>query len=420
MGKKVHFDLAAEQEAIKIGEKFMHSNDVAKDMGQAYGVDLSSVRIHTDSGAAQKTAERGVDAFSTGSDIFFGKDVFNQNAPASRGLLAHELSHSLQQGVGGEAGMAESAPMGAEQGGFLDWFKGLFKKKPEPEEAPLEISAPISVSRNESPESIAYMNAIRQAHLHLPAADPTKTVAQVPNRIPQAHVGHIIQNEREGLQNALNEAIPVANQQDTVSGSLVKLGLRTSSAKPAKADKAFRGTLMRNLPIEIADYFGNLEKGGMDISTIAQGAETNRVSKTSPAKYTTGGQMDQVNSDLLSMFSTYATSEHGISYIAQMIDMVGGADIFKEGKSDPMKLIMQTMLTSAGNQAVSARNNENKYRDGQDVLNVSNLATQTLLALPTLAEVQGEAKEALPENIKSLVTQYQSLIAQIREKIANG
>lgn len=143
MGRKVHFDQAAEKEATDIGARFMHSGDVVGDMSRAYGRDLSSVRIHTDENAARGAAERGVDAFSTGKDIFFGRGAFDQSDPASRGLLAHELSHSMQQGVGGgEAAMARSAPMGAAQGGLLDWFRGLFgkKKKPEPE---LNISEPV-------------------------------------------------------------------------------------------------------------------------------------------------------------------------------------------------------------------------------------------------------------------------------------
>lgn len=135
MGKKrLHFDQAAEREATDIGAKFMHSSDVVGDMSRAYGRDLSSVRIHTDGGAARGAAERGVDAFSTGKDIFFGRGAFDQSDPASRGLLAHELGHSLQQGVGGGGpAVAQSAPVGEAQGGLLDWFRGLFRKKKQPE-----------------------------------------------------------------------------------------------------------------------------------------------------------------------------------------------------------------------------------------------------------------------------------------------
>jgi hypothetical protein len=132
---KLYRDLAAEREANDIGEKFMNSSDVVGDMSRAYGTDLSSVQIHTDGAAAQSAAQRGVDAFSTGRDIFFARGAFDQSDPASRGLLAHELGHSMQQGVGESGGMSQSAPMGAEQGGFLDFFRRLFGIKSEEEEA---------------------------------------------------------------------------------------------------------------------------------------------------------------------------------------------------------------------------------------------------------------------------------------------
>lgn len=127
MGKKLHIDPAAEKEAIDIGAQFMHSTDVVGDMSRAYGRDLSAVRIHTDDGAARSAAERGVDAYSTGRDVFFARGAFDRSDPASRGLLAHELSHSLQQGVGGPVpAMEQAVPEGAAQGGLLDWFRRAF------------------------------------------------------------------------------------------------------------------------------------------------------------------------------------------------------------------------------------------------------------------------------------------------------
>lgn len=137
MGKQLHFDPAAEREATEIGKQFMNSTDVVGDMSRKYGRDLSSVRIHTDESAAQKAAQRKVDAFSTGKDVFFARGAFDKNDPASRGLLAHELSHSIQQGVGdGALGLQQSAPMGAEQGGLIDWFRRTFglRRKPTKEQ----------------------------------------------------------------------------------------------------------------------------------------------------------------------------------------------------------------------------------------------------------------------------------------------
>lgn len=134
----LHLDTAAEREANEVGRKYMNSTDVVGDMSRDFNADLSSVNIHTGSSAASGAAQRGVEAYSTGTDIFFGDGMFNQNTQLGRGMLAHELTHSLQQGVGGGAsGVTQSAPLGAEQGFSLwAWIKGLFggKKEKTPEE----------------------------------------------------------------------------------------------------------------------------------------------------------------------------------------------------------------------------------------------------------------------------------------------
>lgn len=159
MGRQLHLDPAAEKEATDIGKKFMNSTDVVGDMSRAYGADLSSVRIHTDESAARRTAERGVDAFSTGKDVFFAQGAFDKGDPASRGLLAHELSHSLQQGVGGDMpAMTQSAPMGAEQGGLISWFKN---KMNERRIRKMQISEPTDARLNQSEDSQEYMAGVR-------------------------------------------------------------------------------------------------------------------------------------------------------------------------------------------------------------------------------------------------------------------
>ncbi|MBQ2830593.1 MAG: DUF4157 domain-containing protein [Oscillospiraceae bacterium] len=133
---KVYLDLAAEKEADDIGRKFMNSTDVVGDMSRAYGKDLSSVKIHTDSGAAEKASQRGVDAFSTGKDVFFARGAFDRSDPASRGLLAHELTHTMQQGAfgAGVGEVAQSAPMGAEQGGLIERFRAWRERRRERKE----------------------------------------------------------------------------------------------------------------------------------------------------------------------------------------------------------------------------------------------------------------------------------------------
>ncbi|HMO60353.1 MAG TPA: DUF4157 domain-containing protein, partial [Roseiflexaceae bacterium] len=71
-------------------------------MESAFDTDLSGVRLHTDSESAQLNRSVGAKAFTIGSDIFFGQGA----APSDSKLLAHEMTHVVQQGSGGAAGTA--------------------------------------------------------------------------------------------------------------------------------------------------------------------------------------------------------------------------------------------------------------------------------------------------------------------------
>ncbi len=126
---------AAEKEANEIGLKFANSNDVVRDMSRAYHTDFSSVKIHTDMAADSRVKAAGKDALAVGNDLFFGKGIFESNDPASKGLVAHELAHTMQQGAvaGGymDMGVSEYAPMGTAQGGLLEMFKTLIGRRPE-------------------------------------------------------------------------------------------------------------------------------------------------------------------------------------------------------------------------------------------------------------------------------------------------
>jgi Zn-dependent peptidase ImmA (M78 family) len=63
-------------------------------MEQRFGADFSSVRVHTDSTAIQMNRDLGAQAFTYGSDIYFGAG----KSPGNNELTAHELTHVVQQG----------------------------------------------------------------------------------------------------------------------------------------------------------------------------------------------------------------------------------------------------------------------------------------------------------------------------------
>jgi len=62
-----------------------------------FGSDFNAVRIHTDSEAALDARNVNAKAFTLGNHIVFGKDQYQLTTTAGRFLLAHELTHVLQQ-----------------------------------------------------------------------------------------------------------------------------------------------------------------------------------------------------------------------------------------------------------------------------------------------------------------------------------
>ncbi len=68
-----------------------------RSMGQAMGADFSGVKVHTDAQSDQLNQSIQAKAFTTGQDVFFRQGAYE---PASRGgqeLIAHELTHVVQQ-----------------------------------------------------------------------------------------------------------------------------------------------------------------------------------------------------------------------------------------------------------------------------------------------------------------------------------
>lgn len=61
------------------------------------GHDFRHVRVHTDAAAAEATRELGALAYTVGDHVFFGRGRYQPGSPAGRSLLAHELTHVVQQ-----------------------------------------------------------------------------------------------------------------------------------------------------------------------------------------------------------------------------------------------------------------------------------------------------------------------------------
>lgn len=70
---------------------------VRQDMEQRFGHDFSRVRIYSDGLAEQSARELNANAYTVGHNIVFGEGRFAPGTSEGRRLIAHELTHTIQQ-----------------------------------------------------------------------------------------------------------------------------------------------------------------------------------------------------------------------------------------------------------------------------------------------------------------------------------
>lgn len=69
------------------------------EMNSAFGADFSGVSIHTDSNASNLNQQLHARAFAVGSDVYFNSGQYKPESTDGKKLLAHELTHTMQQGA---------------------------------------------------------------------------------------------------------------------------------------------------------------------------------------------------------------------------------------------------------------------------------------------------------------------------------
>lgn len=73
--------------------------DTKTEMESSIGADFSGVRVHTGKEAAALSNDLQAQAFTHGNDIYFNEGKFDATSSSGRHLLAHELTHTVQQGA---------------------------------------------------------------------------------------------------------------------------------------------------------------------------------------------------------------------------------------------------------------------------------------------------------------------------------
>ena len=112
-GGRVHPHVTA-QIASRRGSGTPLEPAVRDRMSQALGDSFSDVRVHTDPLATALARSVEARAFTTGADIYFAGGEYSPHSSSGQQLLAHELTHVVQQrGAPTSGALTVSDPGGA-------------------------------------------------------------------------------------------------------------------------------------------------------------------------------------------------------------------------------------------------------------------------------------------------------------------
>lgn len=83
-------------------------------MEQRFGHEFGDVRVHDDARAAESARAVGASAYTVGRDVVFGAGKYEPQSAEGRRLMAHELTHTIQQGaISATFGVAEPHTFGS-------------------------------------------------------------------------------------------------------------------------------------------------------------------------------------------------------------------------------------------------------------------------------------------------------------------
>ncbi|GAB93540.1 eCIS core domain-containing protein [Gordonia rhizosphera] len=74
--------------------------DLRTDMESRFGHDFGDVRVHTDDAAHHSATSVNAQAYTVGSDIVFESGKYDPGSDAGKHMIAHELTHVVQQRSG--------------------------------------------------------------------------------------------------------------------------------------------------------------------------------------------------------------------------------------------------------------------------------------------------------------------------------
>lgn len=195
------------------------------------------------------------------------------------------------------------------------------------------------------------------------------------------------------------------------------LGLRSSEDPAAKANRELCKDIYINLGKDYAQKFHDIENRGTDLSAVQEQMVLHEVGENTPSKYVTGGGVDAISSELLSLYGTYLNTEKSIQYLKFMTQTLQGAEVFSGDSEKTLAILSQTVLTNYGANFSEISKTMSNYQSGDAVRAVARESCRMLLALPALTRLSEEERAKLPEGAQRLTEQYIALLNEVQQKI---
>jgi hypothetical protein len=187
-------------------------------MEPRFGQDLGPVKIHADGLAETLSETVNARAFTVGHDVFFGRSEFKPDAPEGQRLLAHELTHVVQQQNGHPAsGLQRQADEELSPTDSLDALdESAGTELDSSEEAELQELAtpteePVALTPERAEETeVAPAETTDAKEPELPeAADVATVEAELQSKLPaEPEETEEIQSQFESVEETVSEAPP--------------------------------------------------------------------------------------------------------------------------------------------------------------------------------------------------------------------
>jgi hypothetical protein len=122
------------------------SGETRSFMESRFSADFSGVRVHTNETSVQMNRDIHAQAFTYGNDIYFNENKYSPNSTDGRHLLAHELTHTIQQGASHHTTTSQSGAKSIST-------KRLSRRKIQ--RSPANLNAAVSLAKGEAGKVIA-------------------------------------------------------------------------------------------------------------------------------------------------------------------------------------------------------------------------------------------------------------------------